>query len=180
MNLVFFDLETQKLMTEVGGREHIDLLKLACAVTYSTARNSFNVYWEKDVAALVQELKQADRVIGFNIRSFDYVVLRPYARQEQFNSLPTLDLMDEVYNKLGFRLGLDALASATLGSQKTADGILSVQWFRQGLLDKVSEYCQADVEITRQLYEFGRDNRFVWYFDKTGQKLKLPVVWQAG
>ena len=88
--------------------------------------------------------------------------------------------MDEVYNKLGFRLGLDALASATLGSQKTADGILSVQWFRQGLLDKVSEYCQADVEITRQLYEFGRDNRFVWYFDKTGQKLKLPVVWQAG
>jgi DEAD/DEAH box helicase domain-containing protein len=180
MNLVYFDLETQKLMTEVGGRENIDKLLLACAVTYSTARNDFKVYWERDVADLIQELKSADRVIGFNIRSFDYVVLRPYAPQERFNSLPTLDLMDEVYNKLGFRLGLDALANATLGSQKTADGILSVQWFKQGLLDKVREYCQADVAITRQLYEFGRDNRFVWYLDRQGQKQKLPVNWQAG
>lgn len=179
MNLVVFDLETQKLFDEVGGRQNTRLLRLACAVTYSTAQNDFSVYWEKDVNALIAELKSADRVIGFNIRSFDYEVLKAYAPNERFNSLPTLDLMDEVYNTLGFRLSLDALASATLGSQKTADGVLSVQWFRQGLLDKVREYCQADVDITRRLYEFGRDNGFVYYVARSGGKQKVPVRWKV-
>ena len=81
MNLVFFDLETQKLFEEVGGREPAKLL-LACGVTWSTARNDFAVYWEKDSAALVAELKPADRVIGFNILNFDYEVLKPYAPNE--------------------------------------------------------------------------------------------------
>src|SRR5262245_921604 len=51
MNIVYFDLETQKLFEEVGGRYPSRLL-LACAVTWSTARNDFAVYWEQDAPAL--------------------------------------------------------------------------------------------------------------------------------
>ena len=66
MNTVYFDLETQKLFEEVRGRDPSKLL-LAWGVTWSTVRNDFAVYWEKDAAALIAELKSADRVIGFKI-----------------------------------------------------------------------------------------------------------------
>ena len=55
MNLVFFDLETQKLFQEVGGRDPGKLL-LACAVTFSTIKNDFSVYWESQVQTLLDEL----------------------------------------------------------------------------------------------------------------------------
>ena len=37
MNMVFFDLETQRTFDEVGGRHNIRKLGLSVAVTYSTA-----------------------------------------------------------------------------------------------------------------------------------------------
>jgi DEAD/DEAH box helicase domain-containing protein len=53
-----------------------------------------------------------------------------------------------------------------------------VEWFRNGELDKVAEYCKADVDITRRVYEFGRDNGFVYYYSKLGSKLKVNVNWK--
>ena len=178
MNLVYFDLETQKIFDEVGGRNNTAALKLACAVTFSTFRNDFAVYWEQDVSALVAELKAADRVIGFNIVSFDYEVLRPYAPSENFRAFRTTDMLADIFRVLSFRLSLDSLARACLGTTKTADGLQSVEWFRAGELDKVAEYCKADVDITRRVYEFGRDNGFVYYYSKLGSKLKVNVNWK--
>ncbi|HEX6271314.1 MAG TPA: ribonuclease H-like domain-containing protein [Anaerolineales bacterium] len=177
MNLVYFDLESQKLFGEVGGRDPSKLL-LACAVTWSTARNDFAVYWEKDVWALIAELKAADRVIGFNTIKFDYEVLKPYAPNENFRALRSTDILVDIYRTLNFRLSLDSIARATLGTTKTADGIKSVEWFRRGELDKVAEYCKTDVDITRRIYEFGRDHGFVHYHSRLGSKLKLPVNWR--
>ena len=177
MNLVSFDLETQKLFEDVGGRDPSKLL-LACGVTWSTARNEFAVYWEKDAAALVAELKSADRVIGFNILNFDYAVLQPYASNENLRSIRTTDMLQDIYRTLGFRLSLDSLAKATLGATKSADGVQSVKWFRDGELDKVAEYCKTDVDVTRHLHEFGRDNGFVNYYSKLGSKLKVAVNWK--
>ena len=102
MNDVFFDLETQNLFDDVGGRQNIAKLKVACAVTWSTARNDFAVYWERDVPALIDELKSATRVIGFNLRGFDYQVLQPYAPDIRFASIPTLDLMLDLKRYLAF------------------------------------------------------------------------------
>lgn len=177
MNIVYFDLESQKLFAEVGGRDPGKLL-LACGVTWSTARNDFAVYWEKDAPALVAELKAADRVIGFNIVSFDYEVLKPYAPNENFRAFRSTDMLQDIFRALGFRLSLDSIAKATLGATKTADGVKSVEWFRNGELDKVAEYCKADVDITRRVYEFGRDNGYVHYYSKLGSKLKVAVNWK--
>ena len=178
MNIVYFDLETQKTFDEVGGRNNMAALKLACGVTWSTARNDFAVYWEKDAAALVAELKSADRVIGFNIINFDYEVLKPYAPTENFRAMRTTDMLADIFRALNFRLSLDSLAKACLGATKTADGLQSVEWFRNGELDKVAEYCKTDVDITRHVYEFGRDNGFVYYYSKLGSKLKVNVNWK--
>ena len=177
MNIVYFDVESQKLFQEVGGRD-ASKLRLACGVTWSTARNDFTVYWEKDAVALISELKSADRVIGFNIIGFDYEVLRPYAPRENFHAFRSTDMLQDVYRTLNFRLSLDSIARATLGTTKTADGVQSVEWFRRGELDKVAEYCKSDVDITRRVYEFGRENGFVHYYSKLGSKLKVPVNWK--
>lgn len=178
MNIVYFDLETQKTFDEVGGRNNMAALKLACGVTWSTARNDFAVYWEKEASALAAELKSADRVIGFNIINFDYEVLKPYAPQENFRAIRTTDMLADIFRALNFRLSLDSLAKACLGATKTADGLQSVEWFRNGELDKVAEYCKADVDITRRVYEFGRKNGFVYYYSKLGSKLKVNVNWK--
>lgn len=178
MNLVFFDLETQNLFEDVGGREHIDKLRVACGVTWSTQKNDFSVYWEKDVPALIEELKSATKVIGFNLRGFDYLALQPYAPDMRFASLSTLDMLLDLQKILGFRIGLDSIASASLGAAKTADGVQSVEWFRAGELDKVAEYCKADVDITRRVYEFGRDNGYIFYKSKLGSRLKVDVKWK--
>ncbi len=178
MNLVFFDLETQNLFQEVGGRGNIARLRLACAVTYSTARGDFAVYWERDAQALIADLKSADWVIGFNVLDFDYEVLRPYAPFDRLDAIPTLDMLHDLYNRLGFRVGLDAVASATLGMAKTADGVQSVEWFRRGELEKVAEYCKADVDITRRVFEFGREHGFVYYYTRRGDKAKVGVDWR--
>jgi len=177
MNIVYFDLESQKLFEEVGGRDASQLL-LACGVTWSTERNDFAIYWEKEVEALVAELKAADKVVGFNIINFDYQVLKPYTPNENFRAFRSVDMLQDIFKTLGFRLSLDSIAKATLGATKTADGIKSVEWFRNGELDKVAEYCKADVDITRRVYEFGRDNGYVHYFSKLGSKLKVAVNWK--
>jgi len=178
MTTVFFDLETQNLFQDVGGRANIGRLRLACGVTWSTAKNDFSVYWEQDAPALIAELKSAVRVIGFNLHNFDYQVLQPYAAGIRLASLPTLDLLLDISRTLGFRLSLDTIAGATLGALKTADGVQSVEWFRKGELDKVAAYCKADVDITRRVYEFGRDHGFVFYRSKLGSRLKVDVNWK--
>jgi DEAD/DEAH box helicase domain-containing protein len=53
-----------------------------------------------------------------------------------------------------------------------------VEWFRKGALEKVAEYCKSDVDITRRVYEFGRENGFVHYYSKLGSKLKVAVNWK--
>ncbi len=177
MNDIFFDLETQKSIQEVGGRENIKLLRVSVAVTFSTAANDFKSYTEKDVPALIADLKAADRVVGFNLRQFDYTVLKYYST-ERLNDLTTLDLMEDLYNKLGFRIGLDGLATATLGAMKTADGLAAIRWFREGKIDQLIAYCRDDVEITKRLFEAGRDRGFVQYLDRDGRTKRVNVAWK--
>ncbi len=176
MKDVFFDLETQRSIQEVGGRENLKLLRVSVAVTFSTAANAFKTYVEAEVPQLIADLKAAGRVIGFNLLQFDYPVLKYYT-QERLSDLPTLDLMADLYDKLGYRIGLDALVHATLGAHKSADGLAAIRWFREGQLDQLKAYCQDDVEVTRRLFEHGRDKGFVQFVDRDGQKKKINVKW---
>ena len=179
MNVVVFDLETQNLFEDVGGRSNIGALKVSCAVSWSSSHNDFSLYWEKDVPALVGELKSADRVVGFNIKSFDYEVLRPYVPNEHLQFLPTLDILNDLFRELGFRVRLDSVARATLGDSKIADGLQAVAWWREGKLDLLSEYCQADVDVTRRIYDFGCENGYIHYFSRLGSRQKVEVKWRC-
>jgi DEAD/DEAH box helicase domain-containing protein len=175
-NVVFFDVETQKSFDEVGGRQNIRRLGLSAAVTYSTADETYRHYTEDMVSDLIAELKAADLVVGFNVLSFDYEVLRAYTA-DPLRDLPTVDMLDHIHRRLGFRVSLDNLAGATLGKRKSADGLQAVRWYKQGRIQEILDYCQQDVEVTRQLYEYGRQNKYVKFQDRSGRITMAPASW---
>ena len=174
---IFFDLETQRTFDEVGGRQNLSKLGLAVAVTCDSSRGEYQAYTEDQARELVKELAAASLVVGFNLLSFDYEVLQPYT-DYPLQTLPTVDMLRNTHQALGFRLPLQALAEATLGVGKSSGGLQSVRWFRAGELEKVIEYCRQDVEITMKLYEYGRQRGHVLYWDRQGRMRKVFVNWR--
>jgi len=164
-NIVYFDLETQKSAEDVGGLDKIREMRMSIGVTYSTARQEYRIYGEKQVDDLVTDLQRADLVIGFNNLRFDYEVLHYYTVLD-LRQIPTLDVLVELQKTLQHRLSLDSVASATLGVEKTAEGMQAIRWYREGRLLDIAEYCCYDVKITRMVHEYGVAHRQLHYKDR--------------
>ncbi|MBW8876745.1 MAG: DUF1998 domain-containing protein [Acidobacteria bacterium] len=175
---ILFDLETLRSAADVGGWDKAHRMGVAIGVLCHLEEGRFEVYPETGVRALVDALRAATLVIGYNIRRFDYQVLAGYTGEDFARLLPTLDLLEDVHSRLGFRVGMGHLAQETLGTAKSADGLQSLEWVRQGRLDLVEAYCRKDVEILRDLYLHGRREGFLFYRDKKRDlKLRLRVEW---
>lgn len=175
-NIVYFDLETQKSADEVGGWDKISAMGMSVGVTYNTGTDSYKIYGEKQVDDLIKELQRADLVVGFNNLRFDYEVLHGYTAFD-LRQLPTLDMLVELQNKLQHRLSLDSIATATFGVEKTAEGLQAIEWFRQGKMLDIAEYCCYDVKITKLVHEHGVHHRQLHYHNRFGKKLTVPVSW---
>jgi len=175
-NIVYFDLETQKSADEVGGWTNIRDMRMSVGVTYSTARGDYKIYGEREVDRLITELMRADLVVGFNNLRFDYEVLHGYTVFDM-RQVPTLDMLIELQKVINHRLSLDSIATSTLGVEKTAEGMQAIDWFRQGRLLDIAEYCCYDVKITKLVHEFGNTNRQLFYKNRFGTKLTVPVSW---
>lgn len=176
-NIVYFDLETQKSADEVGGWNNINKMGLSVGVTYSTARSEYRIYGEKQVGELITDLQRADLVVGFNVLRFDYEVLHGYTPFDM-SQLPTLDMMVDLANTLQHRLSLDSIATATFGVEKTAEGLQAIQWFKEGKMLEIAEYCCYDVKLTKLVHEHGVYQRQLHYHNRFGKKLTVPVKWE--
>lgn len=176
---VVFDIETQFLSNEIsGGWANLPGMKVSCAVVYDVDLAKFFTYVEENVQDLIRHLQASSQVIGFNSVSFDYGVLQGYTRVV-LKDLPSLDLMLEVKKKLNHRLSLAHLAEHTLGgAEKSADGLLAVKWWREGKYDMVIDYCRQDVQLTYDLWKFGKEKGYVLFKHKqSGEIVKCPVAW---
>jgi len=173
---IYFDIETQNTFQEVGGR-YLEKLNISVAVTYDSQDRSFHRYTEADAEQLALDLSNADLVVGYNLYGFDYPVLQRYTKKVVLAELPTVDMMLEIQKRLGFRLKLDSVASATLKTGKSADGLQAVQWWREGKIEEIFTYCEQDVAVTRDVYLFGKQNRYVQYFDRQYRVRKVLVNW---
>ncbi len=182
----YFDLETQKSADDVGGWGNIHKMGLAVGVVWDSVDEDYFTYLEADALKLVDKLRTADLVVGFNVIGFDYTVLQPYANEKHIDlqEIPTFDMLADVHKKLKHRLSLNNLAECSLGAQKTADGLESLKWYKEYLagnkakLDQIIEYCKMDVKITRDLFLFGADNGYVEYTSRSKpNKNRLTVDW---
>jgi DEAD/DEAH box helicase domain-containing protein len=175
-NIVYFDLETQKSADEVGGWNQINKMGMSIGVTYSTARGDYKIYGEKQINELITELQRADLVVGFNNLRFDYEVLHGYTAFD-LRQLPTLDMLVELQKTLQHRLSLDAITTATFGVEKTAEGLQAIRWYREGKLLEIAEYCCYDVKLTKLVYEYGAAKKQLYYNNRFGKKLSVPIHW---
>lgn len=177
-NPMVLDVETQYLSTEVeGGWNSIDKMKVSVAVTWDT-KVGIRVWFEEDVAKLLQESTHYDPVVTFNGEGFDFTVLSAYGDVSHLYRT-SKDILTAIKGAVGHRVHLDSVVKATLGVEgKTGTGLDAVAWWRSGepeLRQKVVDYCISDVELTRDVYLYARDKGHLFFFDKTGEKQRTNI-----
>jgi hypothetical protein len=176
-NIVYFDIETQKSAAEVGGWDKIRDMRMSIGVTYSTVRGDYKIYGEGQVNELIEELRRADLVVGFNSERFDFTVLQGHNPFFDWEQVPSLDLMLDLQKTLQHRLSLDSIANATLGVEKTSEGMQAIYWYKEGKLLDIAEYCCYDVKITKMVHEYGMTQKQLFYTNRFGKKMSVNVAW---
>jgi DEAD/DEAH box helicase domain-containing protein len=185
------DIETQRSADEVpGGWYSIQDFGLTIAVTmFASDYGTYPMYFKDETAieqvyytdelndrypilttkVLIESLYQTPLIITFNGIRFDYEVLRPYGLKPEFLYHKSFDILVEMQKILGHRVSLESVAQATLGEGKSGSGIQAIKWYKEGKIDKIIEYCQKDVDITRRIYEFIQTHSYVQYMSLSGE-----------
>ena len=182
INEVFFDLETKNLFKDVNSNNPADL-GVSIVSTYSREVNDqgkeingqMSSYWENDFDKLWPVFKNAKRIIAFNSLGFDIPALQPYASFE-LAALPHFDILQKVKDSVGKRLSLEHLARTTLGSGKSDLGVKAVSYWRKQdkkSLTKLQKYCEDDVMLTRDMYDYVIKNGFLSFTDKWNHPQKI-------
>ena len=86
----------------------------------------------------------------------------------------TVDTLCEV---LGIEVAFNDPGVATFGLEKTAEGLQAIQWYREGKMLEIAEYCCYDVKLTKLVHEYGAVNRQLFYKNRFGAKLSVGVEW---
>ena len=181
---VFFDVETKKLFSDVAENDPA-LLGVSIVSVYSRKideslneiEGRMQSFWEQEFDKMWPIFQEADRIIGFNSLGFDVPALKPY-ESFPFAKLPHLDIMAKVKEVFGRRIALDAIAKETLDTQKTDTGLNAVFYWQKGdkeSLEKLRKYCEADVLITRDVYDFVLKNGHVLFKDKWNTLRKVEL-----
>lgn len=172
MKILTFDIETTNTFDEVGSPNAVDLdLAVICVLDSET--NEMTHYFKEDLHKLWPLMEQADMLISYNGNHFDIPLLDKYYAGD-LTQIKSLDLLVEIKKTLGRRIKLDDIATATLGESKSADGLQSIVWWRQGKIDEVVAYCKQDVVVTRKVYDFAMQNGHLLYI-KDGKKEQIPL-----
>ncbi|MBI2474642.1 MAG: ribonuclease H-like domain-containing protein [Candidatus Taylorbacteria bacterium] len=179
MRKIVFDIETKNFFDETGSNDPASL-DIAVVCIHDSMTDAYTSYFEKDLGKLWPLLEKTDILIGFNSDHFDIPLLDKYYSGD-LTKIKSVDILKEVKKSLGRRIKLDTLAEATLGRKKTADGLLAARWWKDGLHEKVRDYCIEDVRITKDIYDYAMKNGHLKY--KDGKVLKeIPLntsQWEA-
>lgn len=170
---VVLDIETKNTFQDVGGF-FTDKLEVSVVVAYYYDTDTYESYLEEDIPDLCRKLEHASRIIGYNSKGFDIPILNNYYPGDLLN-VPQLDMLEKIHASLGFRLKLDSVAAATIGASKSAHGLLAVQWWKEGKVQEIIDYCKVDVEVTKKVYEFGLENGYLLFDDRSGERQQVEI-----
>lgn len=170
---VIIDVETKYTF-----REHSDHAKLGISVAgiYDYTTQQGKIFLEKDLQGFFKMLENASYIVGFNIRSFDMAVLQPYYPGD-LSKFPIVDILEEIKEKIGSRRALHDILKATIGKGKTGHGLLAINFYREGKMDELKQYCMDDVTLTKELFDYGVQNDKIFYLQDV-QKVPISVDWK--
>lgn len=175
MRKIIFDIETKNTFQDVGKTDPI-FLDLSVICVYDSETNEYKTFTEEELHSLWPLLEKADMLIGYNSDHFDIPILNKYYSGD-LTRIKSLDLLKEIKNSLGRRLKLDSVAEGTLGKKKTGYGLEAVTWWKSGEIEKVKKYCEEDVRITKELYDYAFKNNSLKYKDMNKiQEIKLDTI----
>lgn len=171
---VIFDLETQKFFDDIEGFDPALLGVSVLSMYVRTLDENMNEvegkmisFFEEDLAKAWEYFRNADRIIGFNSKRFDVPALKPYLPAE-LNKIPHLDILEHVKEINGKRVSLNAIVKETLGDHKADDprnAIIYWQKHDEESLRKLKFYCEEDVRLTKEVYDFGLTNKKLSFKD---------------
>ena len=181
---VIFDIETKKIFDDIEGNNPADL-GISIISTYKRFLNDkyeeisgkMESWFEEDFEKMWALFSNVDRIIGFNSLHFDVPAMAPLAPYD-FKKLKHFDIMDHIKNALGFRLSLNAVATETLGHSKIDNGLNAVYYWQEHSeesLAKLKKYCEMDVMVTKEVYDYGLKNKKLMYKDKWNTPRELEV-----
>ena len=177
-HFLIVDIETKNTFDDVGGYANINKLEISVACAYDSKTDQFVSFLENELDALF-DLCYDRLVIGYNIRGFDLPVMAAYGLK--IKRLDVFDLMQDLETLTRQRyLKLNHVARGTLGETKSADGLQAIEWWKQGRIDLIREYCLQDVKVTRDIFNFGRTNGMVKIQRGDGPDARIqdvPVLW---
>lgn len=184
--ILYFDLETKYSAEDVGGWGNVMDMQMSVGVVHDTTSGRFHTYLEHEVDKLIAHLRSADLIVGFNHVEFDLRVVagheRPVPERHplylELRDLQHFDILLELKKILGHRLRLDSIARPTLQEGKSADGLQALQWYKEGRMDLIIEYCKQDVDVTRRVYEYALEHGELLYDSRSGIK-RVALNWHV-
>lgn len=169
-NIIVFDIET---IGNISTPNFVDEMQITVVGVYNYAKDEYKTYFLEELSELEADLKQANLLVGFNNDHFDTPILNKYFNLELF-SIASFDILREFRAKTGKRLGLDAIASMTLGSSKSGTGSNAMLLYKEGKLQELADYCLNDVKLTKDIFEYCILKQHLIYPSKDGW-LRLKV-----
>ncbi len=187
-NILYLDIETQHLITEFeGGWKRPDNYRKIKIAELGILRNNVHTYFEEEnISLLIDELSDAELIVGHNNIKFDYEVLKHYLPQNEMfkiiiKSFDTmLEFAKHTKDNAGW-VGLDDIASRNFGMKKTEDSIKIPQMWCEGKHDIVKSYLLNDLKMTEQFFLAGLKGQTFKYdhkvYGKSYGEREIYVKW---
>lgn len=180
MTTYVLDLETRLLASDVEAEfaaelagespwSRPDLFGFAAGVAVELDTGEALRFAPDEAAAMIEALAAADVTAGYNSAAFDLGVLSGVGSVEHLRERH-VDLCAAVWDALkdlaaaegiNHRLrqgGLDGLCKANGLAGKTGVGADAPAMFREGRIEELLTYCEADVRLTADLYHIAREH----------------------
>lgn len=169
---IVLDLETKHSFREFKDPKNLGISVVAI---YDYRDRQGKVFTESELSKLFPILENCSYIIGYNVRSFDIPVLQGYypGKVEIF---PAFDILEDIREKIGRRLALNDVISATLGKKKTGHGLMAIDYYKEGKWEELKRYCLDDALLTNELFDYGVRNREIQYLNEVG-KISIKVDW---
>lgn len=172
LNEIVFDIETQNTFADVDN--NFKKFKISVVSIYEYTTDKYTSFSENELNKLWPILEKADRIIGYNSEHFDLPILHNYYLGD-LSVINHLDIMKKIKESVGVRLKLNDVAMATLDMEKSADGLQAIKWYKEGKIDEIKKYCEQDVKVTKEIYEFGKNNKQLFYKSLVGEITPFAV-----
>lgn len=180
MKYIVFDIETTSTFAYINDK-NVTALDIAIVGAYNSETDAYTSYTVEELSNFWPLIESTDAIVGFNSDTFDVPLLNKYYPGDLF-SIKSIDILKDVHKALGRRIRLNNLAEATLNEGKSADGLKAIEWWQKGEVEKVREYCLQDVKVTKDLFEYAKNNGLLKWKDLNEIKdIKIDTSdWENG